>query len=84
MSAQTQSESKLRTSLVIDRKIWAKIKQISTLSDIDAMDLTELSLRILIAIVEHGSIPDDLGEVLSSRDPEALEQLSKLVKRMRR
>jgi len=81
----SQNQNKAKSTIIVDRRLWGKIKEIATIAKMDVTsDIPELMLRILVAIVEHGSIPDDLGEVLARRDPEALEQLSKLVKRMKR
>ncbi len=46
---------------------------------VDASELTELGLRMLLAVLRHGRVPDDLGFVLAERDPEALRQLQQLL-----
>ncbi len=82
MSVRTRSESELKTSIIIDRKLWAKVKEVATLIGMDMSDLVELGLRVVLAIAEAKRIPDDLGEVLARFDPEALELLQQLVSRL--
>jgi hypothetical protein len=85
MSVQTQPkpEEKIKTSLVVREELWKKVRKLAIDVNRDASDLVELSLRVLLAIVEAGTVPDDLGEVLSRYDPEALEELRKVVKAAR-
>ncbi len=46
---------------------------------VDASQLTELGLRILLVILQHGRVPDDLAYLLEKHDPEALEKLLDLL-----
>ena len=41
--------------------------------------LYELGARLLLAVLRHGRVPDDLGFALAERDPEALRQLQQLL-----
>lgn len=50
---------------------------------IDASQITELGLRMVLAVLNAGYIPDDLGYLLESRDPEALRQLQQLLDKAR-
>ncbi len=68
--------------VVIERRIWAEVKEISTLVKEDASRIAALGIRLVLAILKAKRVPDDLGEVLLEKDPEALEMLQSLVKRL--
>jgi len=83
MSVRNRSESKFKTSIIVDPMIWSEVSKLKTLAHVDASNIVELALRILLAIARVKRIPDDLGEVLSKHDPEALDMLRELIEKLR-
>lgn len=76
------------TRAAVDEGLWleARKKALDLRSKgkrTNARQLTELGLRMVLAVLEAGRIPDDLGYLLESRDPEALRQLQQLLDRAR-
>jgi len=67
-----------------DPELDRAVEHLKVDSGFDKSSIAELALRMLVAIADEGKVPDDLGEVLARRDPEALEMLVELVDRVKR
>jgi len=68
----------------VDRVLWGKVREYATVLDANATsDLSELALRILVALLDSKQLPGDLAELLRSRDPRALAQLSLYIEKLR-
>ena len=76
------------TRAVVDEGLWLEArKKVLDLrakgKRINTSQLTELGLKVILAVLNAGYIPDDLGYLLEERDPEALRQLQQLLDRAR-
>jgi len=78
-------KGEFHSAVFIDRVLWAKVKKYATILEVSATKtLGELAFRILLAIFDARHVPDDLGDLLQSRDPEALDLLLSLVNKLQR
>ena len=78
----SQVQPEVKATIKVPRHIWANIRKLSTLTNVTSADLVIIAIKILLAIIKSGKIPDDLGEVLAKFDPQALESLSNIIKRL--
>lgn len=76
------------TRAVVDEGLWLEArKKVLDLrakgKRINTSQLTELGLKVILAVLNAGYIPDDLGYLLEEHDPEALRQLQQLLDKAR-
>jgi len=70
----------VKTTVLIDRKVWATVKALATEKGIDANDFAVLGIELLLELAAAGYIPDDLGYMLERRNPELLRRLITIIR----
>ncbi len=73
-------DEKVFVGVYVPRRLDRRVEVLAAELDTSKSMLAELGLRLMLAILEAGYVPDDLGYLLRSRDPEALEELIQLLR----
>ena len=76
MSVTPKSKTKIKTTLKIDRKLWAEVKKKATLLGTDTNEVVEVAVKLLLVILNKRKIPDELGYMLVDTDEVLLDKLS--------
>ena len=77
---RTLIAGKFPARALVDPDLWSYIRKKSVDLGVSASQLTELSLRLLKAILELGYLPDSCAE-LEKTDAEVVERLAELARR---
>lgn len=76
---ETQIPQTVKTTLVIDRELWMKIRKRALELGIHANDIAVIAIELVSTLIDAGYIPDDLGYFLERRNPDLLKRLSEIV-----
>ena len=76
----SKPKPQVKTTLVIDRETWSKVKAEATRLDMNTNDLVVLATELLLELIGAGRIPDDLGYMLERRNPKLLNKLSEIIR----
>ena len=63
----------------VDKDLWKRIRKLAIDLDTDASEIVELGAKIVIAVLEAGYVPDDLGYLLEKRAPGVADRLRELL-----
>lgn len=74
---QTQTK---KITLYLDPEFKKKLKTIAALKETTINELSRVALELLLTLIDHGVIPDDLGYLLEKSNPKLLDKLYRLVK----
>ena len=66
--------------LYVERETWRKVKVAAAKRGVAMKLLADTAVRVLLAILEDGMVPDDLGQLLRRKDPVALDRLVSLAR----